>query len=74
MSLVGKSGEKIRILGHFAERWFYLDVFACGVFVKSKNVPVAPARARQCRPAGAGHLWRGAAEHATQRSGRARSR
>jgi hypothetical protein len=36
----------------FAQRWFYLDVFACGVFVTSKNVPGAPARARQCRPTG----------------------
>ena len=34
------------------ERGFYLDVFACGVFVTSKNVPGAPARARQCRPTG----------------------
>ena len=34
------------------ERGFYLDVFACGVFVTSKNVPEAPARARQCRPTG----------------------
>ena len=37
---------------HGGQRWFYLDVFACGVFVTSKNVPGAPARARQCRPTG----------------------
>ena len=39
-------------LGNGLERGFYLDVFACGVFVTSKNVPEAPARARQCRPTG----------------------
>jgi hypothetical protein len=34
------------------QRWFYLDVFACGFLDTSKNVPEAPARARQCRPTG----------------------
>jgi hypothetical protein len=52
-------------LGNGLERGFYLDV--------SQNVPEAPAMQAH-RPAGAGHLWRGAAEHTTQRSGRARSR
>jgi hypothetical protein len=42
----------VRRAAMFAQRWFYLDVFACGVFVTSKNVPEAPARARQCRPTG----------------------
>jgi hypothetical protein len=36
----------------FAQRWFYLDVLAGGVFAASQNVPGAPARARQCRPTG----------------------
>ena len=34
------------------QRWFYLDVFACSFLDTSKNVPEAPARARQCRPTG----------------------
>jgi hypothetical protein len=37
---------------NFTQRWFYLDVLACGVFAASQNVPEAPARARQCRPTG----------------------
>ena len=39
-------------LGNGLERGFYLDVFACGFLDTSKNVPEAPARARQCRPTG----------------------
>ena len=55
---------------------FYLDVFACGVFVTSKNVPEAPARARQRRPRGRRaqrSVERSGRAH-DQRSGRARSR
>jgi hypothetical protein len=37
---------------HGGQRGFYLDVFACDFLGTSKNVPGAPARARQCRPTG----------------------
>ena len=44
----------LRDARHGIERWFYLDVFACGVFVTSKNVPEAPARVQY-----QAHVWNG---------------
>jgi len=43
-------GKKLR--NYFRERGSYLDVFAWDFLGTSKNVPGAPARARQCRPTG----------------------
>ena len=61
---------------HVRERGFYLDVLACSVFAASQNVPERLPEPANAGPQAGGRRasWRGAAEHATQRSGRARSR
>jgi len=46
------AGKQNFLCSDCTQRWFYLDVFACGFLDTSKNVPEAPARARQCRPTG----------------------
>ena len=64
--------DEVRAAKMFAQRGFYLDVFACGVLVTSKNVPEAPREPANAGPSAGGRsdLRRAVAEHATQRSGR----
>jgi len=59
-------GGEVQRRNYVRERWFYLDVLACGVFAASQNVPGAPARGEQNkRPACATRA-------SVARSGRAR--